>query len=161
MYTFARDHSGQFTSVWELAPMELPIGSLKILVRYLTNPTFRIKRADKAGEPLDEENLDPQPRLHMPGPQTPPSPPMTRRDRWTPPSPTLSVSRDSSRDSVRFSVISFLLGPPLRLLSWLQTSLVDPPRPVYGEYTKTRASFLVLLFTLVFLFGVDPYTMHC
>ena len=161
MYTFARDHSGQFTSVGELAPVELPIGSLKILVRYLTNPTFRIRRADKAGEPLDEESLDPQPRLHMLGPQTLPSPPMTRRDWWAPLSPTPSVSRDSSRDSVRFSVISFLLGPLLRLLSWLQTSLIDPPRPVHGEYSKARASFLVLFFTSVVLFGIDPYIMHC
>ena len=111
MDTFVRDHSGQSTSVWELAPMELPIGSLGILVKYLTNPTFRIRRAGEIGENLCEEKLNPQPGPHMSITQPPYATSLTRGDRWTRVNPIstfpLSASRDPSRDSSRRSVIIF------------------------------------------------------
>ena len=51
-------------SALELAPMELPIGSPRIHVTYLTNPTFCTMVAGEVGELSYEEELTPRSGPH-------------------------------------------------------------------------------------------------
>ena len=117
MDTFVQGRPGQSTSVWEFAPMELPIGSLKIRARYLTNPTFWIKRAHGVGKPSHEEILSSQLEsrtLTSPTTQAAHAASSKRDGRLTRTrsSPTLAVSRRVLRDSSRRSVTIFCWDPP-------------------------------------------------
>ena len=169
LVTFARGRSGQSTGVWELASMGLPIGSLQILTRYLTNPPFRVEKADEVEEPLYEGK-----RNQLFGPRAPVSQthhvaPLTG-DRRTPTrsSFTSAASREVSPDSPR-SVIIFSPEPSTPVLSRLQVSPVTRgasrlshlPSPARGKSSVTRGPFLALLFTLVLPLVLDPGTAHC